>query len=143
MFYPASLEFRNYIPDELKQGMLFQGITWDKLPVIYELKHHVSDEDKETYISLNGYPVEPYIVSIPNENLNDEITLAIPDEIAWVDEGDDSDELHDITIDEINTILQKYDGKLLIEMEELPETDELQTTLYDGKVTIRFFEENE
>lgn len=135
MFIEARLEFRNYDPPELEPGMLFMGITYDKLPVVYELKHYTSD--KELYVSLNGYPVEPYIVSISNPNLNDEVILATPDEIGWWDEGDDSDELSDISVHQFNIILQEYGGILLIEMEEIDDED-LETSLFMDKITIRY-----
>lgn len=141
MFIEARLEFRNYDAPELEKGMLFMGITYDKLPVVYELKHHVSD--KELFVSLNGYPVEPYIVSISNPNIpGDEVIFATPEEIGWWDEGDHSDELSDISLKQFNTILQEHGGILLIEMEdvetEYEDEEEIQPTLFQNKVTIRY-----
>jgi hypothetical protein len=134
MFTPALLEFRNYNPEILEPGMFFMGITYDKQPIIYKLKHYVND--KELYVSLNGYPVEPVIVSMSNPNLQDEQIIAHPEQIGWFDEGDDCDELRDIEIEDFNRILQDYEGVLYVEMHD----DEEIPFIFDNKITIRYAE---
>jgi len=105
---------------------------------IFLLNH--TPNDIESYISINGYPVKPYIYSItsnPDANAN---ILATPDQIGWWDEGSHSDELRDIELKDYIYILQEEDGYIEIEVDAfMSEDDEEVVTpvLYLDKVTIR------
>lgn len=146
MFTQAKLVLQSYKPLRLEKGMWFLATHHDQVS-IYELGYNIySDEQKETFIQLNGYPVEPYLYVIGNPNIPDETFLiAEPNQIAWFDEGDHSDEMHDITIKEINNILDN-DGYCQIEVEEENlDDDEAQEdyiniipVIMQDKVVIRY-----
>ena len=146
MFTQAKLVLQSYKPLRLEKGMWFLATHHDQIS-IYELGYNIySDEQKETFIQLNGYPVEPYLYIVGNPNIPDETFLiAEPNQIAWFDEGDHSDEMHDITIKEINNILDN-DGYCQIEVEEENlDDDEAQDeyinivpVIMQDKVVIRY-----
>jgi hypothetical protein len=147
MYAEAELVFRSYIPEKLEIGMLFIT-TLEKgkhsYPIVYSLNYIPQDE--EEYLRLNGYPVKPYIVDKGNPNVDVEEVLATPEQIGWLDEGDDTDELRDIEIKDMNIILKDYEGWLDVEMEELVDeegNEYMQPLIYADKVTIRFFQEEE
>lgn len=116
----AELGFKSYIPSRgLEKGMLF---TY-KLNHGHKLKEQVGvrklDQipfDQERFIQENGYPVYPVLT------INDEI-VAEEAEIGWFDEGPESEDLEDITIEQINVIIEIYEGQIAVEVDE--ETEEL------------------
>jgi hypothetical protein len=114
---------------------------------VYQLGYDIHHEqEKELYLQTNGAPVEPYIYLEGNPNVPDETSLmAEPEQIGWFDEGDHKDELRDITIKEINNILDN-NGHCEIDVEEEHlDDDEAQddyfnvvpVLLYD-KIIIRY-----
>ena len=131
MFIQAKLVPKSYKPLQLEKGMFFSTIK-DSTIQIHELTYIPRDID--IYLELNGYPIELYIVYEGNSNLKEFEILASPEQIGWFDEGNDSDELSDITIKQINNIFSNYDGYLAIEI------DLDSPTLYDNKVTIRYMD---
>ena len=132
MYKEAQLVFRSYMPDNgLKKGMLFLTRLSNE-PHVYELNTLPSNKDE--FIKINGYPVEPYIIDEGNPNIyNDGVVYAHPHQIGWFDEGDHSDELYDIEIRNMNKIVSEYDGWVYIEVD-----DEGFPILYDDKVTISY-----
>lgn len=149
MLLKARLIFQSYVPDKLDKGMWFMA-TGKEGKVIFEMNYVPWDE--EDYIQLNGYPVQPYVVFQGNPNLPDETQiLAHPYEIGWWDAGEHSDELYDITLKEINNIISEDDGWLFIECDEIGFDDdecqdcddELVPVMYDGKVVLSYFDEDE
>lgn len=149
MLLKAKLIFQSYKPTKLEKGMWFMGFRKDD-KVIYEMNYIPWVEDD--YIQLNGYPVQPYIIFEGNPNLpNETQILASPDEIGWWDEGEHSDELYDITLKEINNILSEDDGWVFIECDvrsiddEECQTDceELVPVLYEGKVVLSYYDEEQ
>jgi hypothetical protein len=74
-----------------------------------------------------------------NPNLKEFEILASPNQIGWFDRGNDSDEISDISLKQINTIFFDYQGYLAIEMDYYKE----EPTLYDNKVTIRTLDHQE
>lgn len=116
----AELGFKSYIPSRgLEKGMLF---TY-KLNHGHKLKEQVGvrklDQmpfDQERFIQENGYPVYPVLT------INDEI-VAEEAEIGWFDEGPESEDLEDITIEQLNVIIEIYEGQIAVEVDE--ETEEL------------------
>ncbi len=135
MFYPAELAYRNYMPDELKPGMLFMNIlhqgtvketveVWilDKVP-----------QEKDRFLSENGAPIELYVMDEEGE------VLAEPDEIAWFDLGEAFMTLTDISLKEINIILNEYDGIVEIEISDEDYEEGWVSPSYQmDKVTLRF-----
>ena len=135
MFYPAELAYRNYMPDELESGMLFMKIlhqgtvkesvevwTLDRVP-----------QDKDRFLSENGAPIELYVMDEDGE------ILANPEEIAWFDLGEAFMTLTDISLKEINIILNEYDGLLEIEISDEDYEEGFISPSYQmDKVTLRF-----
>ena len=115
MFTLAKLVFKSYMPKQLEKGMWFKKEHSDVLLgrvynyfTIYELKE--LPNDMHEYMSMNGAPVEPYIV-MPTQNKDDkEEILATPDQIGWWDQGDTADDLEDITVEIINAYVYGEDG---------------------------------
>jgi hypothetical protein len=66
-----------------------------------------------------------------------------PHEIGWIDEGDDSEELYPISIEEINYILNECDGWLELEIIEdfFDEDEQIIPNFVDEKVVIRLLTE--
>lgn len=138
MFYPAELAYRNYMPDELESGMLFMKIlhqgtikesieiwTLDRVP-----------QDKDRFLSENGAPIELYVMDEEGE------ILAEPEEIAWFDLGEAFMTLTDISLKEINIILNEYDGLVEIEIsDEDYEEGYISPSYQMDKVTLRFLTE--
>lgn len=132
------------MPKKLEKGMWFVRV---KTEVIYGNKQeylHVSEldivpRDMETYLVYNGYPVKPYLV-YPMINPDDtEVVAAYPEEIGWWDEGEHVDELRDITLKDINNILEWDNSMVQIEVLDDEETEDGTPIpiLYDNKVTLR------
>jgi hypothetical protein len=135
MFYPAELAYRNYMPDELESGMLFMKIlhqgtikesievwTLDRVP-----------QNKDVFLSENGAPIELYVMDEEGE------VLAEPEEIAWFDLGEAFMTLTDISLKEINIILNEYDGLVEIEISDEDYEEGYVSPSYQmDKVTLRF-----
>ena len=142
MFTQAKLILQSYKPLQLEKGMWFLGMQ-QKQVVVYEMNY--VPYNMEEYVSLNGYPVEPYLYLEGNPNVPDETSLmAEPEQIGWFDEDEESDEMHDITLKEINNILENG-GYCEIEVEEEHLDDDeasdyirIVPVLLQGKVTIRY-----
>ena len=132
MFVEAQLVFRSYMPDDgLEKGMLFLTQLFNE-PHVYALNTLPSNKDE--FLKINGYPVEPYIIDEGNPNIpNDGVVYAYPGQIGWMDEGEDSDELYDIELKNMNKILSDYNGWVYIETD-----NDGFPVLYDNKVTIRY-----
>ena len=137
MYTPAKLSFRSYMPKELEIGMWFlnrkhvniNGKTFSYLQ-IYELKQ--IPRDKESFLEINGAPVEMYIVAQMMNPDSREIILAEPHEIGWLDEGDWSEDLTEINVDIVNYLLEEWNGDVAIETDE-----EEEIIIYEHKCTIR------
>jgi hypothetical protein len=135
MYYTVELAYRNYMPDELQSGMLFmkilhQGTIKESIEV-WTLDR--APQNKDLFLSENGAPIELYVMDEEGE------VLAEPEEIAWFDLGEAFMTLTDISLKELNIILNEYDG--LVEMEiddEDYEEGYITPTLQMNKVTLRF-----
>ena len=142
MFIEAKLVFQSYIPLKLKEGMLFlRKTSMRKLKTnieyyqVFELKDIPRDID--SYVAINGWPVEPHIYSITlNPDTNAHI-LATPELIGWWDEGEDCDELRDISIKEYNYILENYEGNIDIDVDDAEfKKDIVKPVIYMEKVIL-------
>ena len=145
MFTQAKLILKSYFPIKLEKGMWFLGMQHKEI-VVYQLTFDINNEEqKEIYMQLNGAPVEPYIYLEGNPNVPDETSLmAEPEQIGWFDEGEHTDDMHDITLVEINNILENS-GYCDIEVEEEHLDDDeasdyirVVPVLFQGKITIRY-----
>lgn len=136
----GKLVFKSYKPLTLEKGMLFLARKNNSYTV-YEMTY--VPMDPEEYVQLNGYPVEPYIMSDGNPNVpSEEYILVHPDNIGWWDEGEHTDELRDITVKDYNYILEECNGFVDVEIigddeeEEYEEYEDVDIALYDGKVVL-------
>ena len=140
MYIQAELVLKTYKPLHLEPGMFFVNIinkgTRKETTELFKLdKYPLNSEE---FIKQNGYPVELYILA------EDESILASPEEIGWWDAGEDTDELYDITLKELNTIIQDYDGVLMLDVDEIHTDDESDEYVevfpikYLDKVTLSY-----
>lgn len=134
--YEAELALRSYMPKRLELGMLFADVT-EEGTTLWELDKIPQDEEK--FMIENGAPMEVYIID------NDDSVIAEPHEIGWFDEGDDTDELREITLDDINYILNEFDGWLEIEIIEdfFDEDEQVIPNMYEQKVVVRLLTDEE
>ena len=135
MYKEAELVLHSYHPLYIEKGMYFSRLIWPRSDrqyrEIWQLDRNIEDED--VFMAINGPPVKLVIVG-PNFPY-DAISIDSED-IGWFDVGDDSDELHDITVNEINVILDKYQGTLEIDVD-----DEYIPLYQQDKVVIRYPQE--
>ena len=153
MYILAKLVFKSYMPKQLEKGMWFTryhkkaiyGKVYDYM-TIYELKDVPRDMD--SYISINGAPVLPYIIQ-PMRNADDvEEILVHPEHIGWweYDGGTQVDDdgnwipnimLEDLSPGYINDWLygENGDNTGLIALEVDDETRE--PLLYEGKAILK------
>lgn len=131
MYFQAQIVFKSYVPDGLKKGMWFIRTILEEKELFELDQTFLSPKEEEEFISFNGYPVKPFIVE---EYVDGSVPaiLATPDEIGWFDEGEDTDELRDVTIDDLNYIINYEQGFILIDVDG--ETGE--PTLAEDKVII-------
>ena len=127
MWYPAEISLSSYLPPELEVGMLFinrisVGVVEPYIE-LFELEE--VPEDADVFMAKHGAPVELVIID------EDGDLLASHDEIGWWDEGEDSDEYREVTLEDINYILRELDGYIDIEIEE-----DYGPVIYDGKVVL-------
>jgi hypothetical protein len=135
MYYTVELAYRNYMPDDLEPGMLFMNIlhqgtvketvelwTLDKVP-----------QNKDLFLSENGAPIELYVMD------EEGVVLAEPEEIAWFDLGEAFMTLTDISLKELNIILNEYDGLVELEIDDEDyEEGYITPVLQMDKITLRF-----
>lgn len=109
----AILTFRNYTPNRIKKGMLFLINSEDYTPQIYCLQKPLKTTKKEILSTL-GLPVLPYIVNPLHRGKGSHI-IATPDMIEYIWE---KNELLPITATHLNTILTKYESKVMLDVEQ-------------------------
>ena len=136
MYIWAKLIFVSYQADKFERGMMFRDDDGSIFQHIY------STSSFEEFIKRNGYPVKPYIISIPANRDDAPVVLATPDQIGWWDDNpwDESDdaELRDVELKDFNYILEEDDGILDIEVaDHMYEQDIIEPVIYAGKVTLR------
>ena len=131
MYFQAQIVFKSYVPDGLKKGMWFIRTILEEKELFELDQTFLSPKEEEEFIAFNGYPVKPFIVE---EYVDGSIPaiLATPDEIGWFDEALLTDNLRDVTIDDLNYIINYEQGFILIDVDG--ETGE--PTLAEGKVII-------
>lgn len=156
MFTLAKLVFKSYMPKQLEKGMWFAskqkdlvyGKVYEYLQ-IHELTH--IPQDMDSYIAVNGAPVEPYIIQPMQNPDSPEQILATPDQIGWWDQGDTSDDLEDLTVQIINAYIYGEDGEngdIALEVFDSEDEEGIHRNVvfFHNKVTIRhvtFVDEHE
>ena len=140
MYYEAELVLKSYKPLKLEEGMLFiNKIARTDAVELFILEELPDDEEK--FVVTHGYPVEPYIIQ--HELLNNvetPVILAIPEQIGWWDDGDDVDELREMSIEEINNVISQFTGLLEIYLEDDEIGDPL---LIENRVMLRYLTDEE
>ena len=136
-WYSAELVIKSYMPKALEKGMLFVIVN-ETGTILWELDH--IPQDFERFIVKNGAPIEVLVMDVDNNDV-----LAQYNEIGWIDDGDDVDELREITLEDINIIVNDYQGELEIEViEEFYDEDEqIIPNMYNQKVILRLLCEDE
>jgi len=126
MWYPAEISLSSYLPDELEEGMLFiNRISVGVIePYIELFELEEVPEDADAFMAKHGAPVELVIIN------EDEDILASHNDIGWWDDGEDSDEYRDVTLEDINYLLRELDGYVDIEI------DEYGVVLIDDRVVL-------
>ena len=135
MWMPAEISLSSYLPDELQEGMLFinrisVGVI-DPYIELFELEELPKDAD--AFMAKHGAPVKVIIITPDDGNVR-----ATQDEIGWWDEGEDSDELREVTLDDINFLLRECDGYVDIEFD-----DDEDIVLIEGKVVLSLIPEDD
>jgi hypothetical protein len=135
MWYPAEISLSSYLPDELEEGMLFinrisVGVV-DPYIELFELEE--VPEDADAFMAKHGAPVELIIID------DEGGLLASDDEIGWWDDGDDSDEYREVTLDDINYLLREFEGYVDVEYDE----NEDDFVLIEGKVVLSLVPDEE
>lgn len=134
MYQTVELVLKSYMPKQLEIGMWFitkiNPGTRKEYSEIWALDKY-PNETLEEFVTKHGAPVEPYLIY-------DEQALAEPHEIGWWDEGEDTDELRDIELRDINLIINEWDGFVDVEIDEwdYAHEEEINPIIYAGKVTL-------
>jgi hypothetical protein len=128
MWFPAEISLSSYLPDELEEGMLFiNRISVGVIePYIELFELEEIPEDPEAFMVKHGAPVDLLIIDDEGN------IIAFQDQIGWWDEGEDTDELRDITLDDINYILRELDGYVDIEYDEIED----DFVMYEDKIVL-------
>lgn len=121
--------FSSYDPPKLIQGMHFltkrMALLLEPEFLYFTLDFDPSNDD--SFKSHNGAPVVMNIITTGEDG---EI-IALQDEIGYF--SDEDGVLHPITEEQINTIINQYDGKMNVESDETGDP-----ILYEGKVIISY-----
>jgi hypothetical protein len=135
MWIPAEIVLRSYLPPELEVGMLFANkISVGVIePYIELFELEEIPEDPDAFMAKNGAPVDLGIID------SDGRPVAIDHEIGWWDDGDDSDEYREVTLDDINYLLREFEGYVDVEYDE----NEDDFVLIEGKVVLSLVPDEE
>lgn len=133
MYKAAKLLLSSYQPDKLEVGMLFaMSVTVNGHSYLHVHKLEELPSDIDRYITENGYPVEPYVMALENNNPDfPERILATPDQLRWINYGH---ELFPFEVQDINYIMLNHEGYIGIWMED----DEVIVDDNDGAVELTF-----
>ena len=98
MWYTGEIVLKSYLPFTLEEGMLFVNrISVGIMEPYVELwALEEVPEDADAFMAASGAPVELFIID------DDEELLATEEELGWWDEGQHTDELREISLDDIN-----------------------------------------
>lgn len=134
MWYPAEISLSSYMPPELEVGMLFiNRISVGVIePYIELFELEEVPEDADAFMAKHGAPVELVIIDDQGQ------LLATHNQIGWWDDGDDTDEYRDVTLEDINYLLRELDGYVDIDIDE-----DYGLVIYDDKVILTLAPEEE
>jgi hypothetical protein len=134
MWFSAEISLSSYLPDELEEGILFiNRISVGVIePYIELFELEEIPEYPDAFMSKHGAPVDLLIIDDEGR------IIASHDQIGWWDEGEGTDELRDVTLDDINLVLRAWEGYLAIEIDE--ETED--PLIMEGKVVLSLDQED-
>ncbi len=139
MWYLSELVFKSYFPKELKEGMLFMSIfnqgTVKEFVNVWSLGKTFDSVDN--FLIKNGAPIKLYIVD------EDENVIAKSKTIGWFDFGETISTLSEISLKEINIILNEFNGLVEIKINDIfyEKKDRIAAIIEEEKVILRFTEE--
>ena len=135
MWYPAEISLSSYLPLELEEGMLFiNRISVGVMEPYIELwELEEIPEDIDSFMSKHGAPVNVIIITPHDGNVR-----AVQHQIGWWDDGDDTDEYREVTLDDINFLLREYDGYVDIEFD-----DDEDIVIIEDKVVLSLASEDD
>lgn len=148
MWIETNLKVSFYQPEKLERGAWFMNSLYpgtDKEFVeLWELEEDVPDDEYDDFIRVNGYPVEVLLtVEMQNPDELDDI-VAFAEDFAWMYEFED-DEYTLIDIKDINNIIQNYNAKVFLLIDEIQYEDgqgEIIPERHDGLIVLTYpFEE--
>tara|TARA_R110000782_G_scaffold93772_1_gene177295 strand:+ start:419 stop:844 length:426 start_codon:yes stop_codon:yes gene_type:complete len=135
MWYTAEIVLKSYLPTKLEEGMLFVNkISVGIIDPYVELWHLEDDfpENIDLFMSINGAPVNLFIIDEDGE------ILANPEEIGLWDVGEESEELYEISLEEINFLLREFDGAVEVQYCEDEDNEDVYLPVYyDDLVVLR------
>ena len=136
MWMPAEISLSSYLPSELEVGTLFVNrISVGVIePYIELFELEEIPEDSDVFMAKHGAPVTLVITTIEDDNVR-----ATEEQIGWWDEGEDSDEYREITLDGINFLLRECEGYVDIEFDD----DDGDIVLIEGKVVLSLVPEDD
>ena len=136
MWFPAEIVLKSYLPLELEVGMLFTNrISVGVIePYIELFELEEIPEDPDAFMAKHGVPVELAIVDDEGD------LLASHDELGWWDDGEHTDELRDITLDDINYLLREFEGYVDIQIED---EEDFFVVFIEDKVVLSIAPEEE
>jgi hypothetical protein len=150
MYILAKLVFKSYLPKRMEIGMWFKKDHSDVVLgkvynyfTIYELKE--IPNDMYEYMSINGAPVEPFIVQPMRNRDEREDVLVEPENIGWweMDEGsydEDDDWQPNVTLEDLSPAIinawihgenAENDGLIALEVDE-----DGEPLFYDGSIKV-------
>ena len=138
MHIVAELVVKSYMPKKLEPGMLFikgHHVNTDKeFMELWALEK--VPFDSEEFMLENGAPVELAIIDEDGE------ILASHEEIGWITY--DLEELHELSLEAINSIFNDYGGFINVLLEDDPEEeDSYIISTYQEQIIISFADEEE
>jgi len=150
MYILAKLVFKSYLPKRMEIGMWFKKDHSDVVLgkvynyfTIYELKE--IPNDMYEYMSINGAPVEPFIVQPMRNRDEREDVLVEPENIGWweMDEGsydEDDNWQPNVTLEDLSPAIinawihgenAENDGLIALEVDE-----DGEPLFYDGSIKV-------
>lgn len=117
----VNLKTSFFQPEKLEKGLWFINSLYpgtDREYVeLWELSEDVPEEDYDKFVSTNGYPVQVVLtMEMTNPDEPDDIVVYFED-LGWF-YNVETEEMHMIDLKEINTIIQQYEGKVFLLVDE-------------------------
>lgn len=143
----VNLKINFFEPESIVKGLLFVNSlspgTNKEFVELWENEEDVPDSEYETFIAMNGYPVEIVLtMEMINPDEPDDV-IAYTEEIGWFNDIDE-ETLTVVSLKQVNNIIQNYEGKVYLLVDEFlyNNHDQIIPELDDDLVIITYpFEE--